>query len=275
MFMDKALQEKYENLKTIIKDCGTAIIAYSGGVDSTLLAFIASRELRENALCLTINSELIPSAELQESIEMAKEYGFKHQVLNLSVLNNSDITNNSPERCYFCKNTVFSKITELAKDYKIINILEGSNTDDLSDYRPGFKAILNLSIKSPLMEAKLSKSEIREISKTLGLKTWNKPSYACLASRIPYNETIDIEKLSLVEKSEVFISSLGYQGIRIRHHDTIARIELREENIEKFICNDRKSVELKLKEYGFKYVCLDIGGYKTGSLNVFEGSHHE
>ncbi|MEI7474521.1 MAG: ATP-dependent sacrificial sulfur transferase LarE [bacterium] len=273
--MDKALQEKYENLKTIIKDCGTAIIAYSGGVDSTLLAFIASRELRENALCLTINSELIPSAELQESIEMAKEYGFKHQVLNLSVLNNSDITNNSPERCYFCKNTVFSKITELAKDYKIINILEGSNTDDLSDYRPGFKAILNLSIKSPLMEAKLSKSEIREISKTLGLKTWNKPSYACLASRIPYNETIDIEKLSLVEKSEVFISSLGYQGIRIRHHDTIARIELREENIEKFICNDRKSVELKLKEYGFKYVCLDIGGYKTGSLNVFEGSHHE
>lgn len=272
MFTNNLLKIKYENLKRLIKDCESVVIAYSGGVDSTLLAYIATQELKEKALSLTINSELTSSVELQEAVNLAKEFKFNHQILNLNVLNNKDIVKNSPERCYFCKNSIFTQIIKQAENYKIKNILEGSNTDDLNDYRPGFKAVLNLSVKSPLLEARLNKAEIRELSKELGLKTWNKPSYACLASRIPYDQPLTLEKLNLVEKSEFYINSLGFEGIRIRLHGDIARIELKETDIELFISNYRKEAELELKKYGFQYVCLDIGGYKTGSLNVFKGN---
>lgn len=271
MLADKNLNLKYENLKRIIKDCQKVIIAYSGGVDSTLLAYISTQELKEKALCFTVNSELTSRVELKDSIEIAKEYGFNHQILNLNVLNNEDITKNSPDRCYYCKSVIFSNILKQAENYKIKTVIEGSNTDDLNDYRPGFKAIINLSVKSPLLEAKLNKEEIREISKILGLKTWDKPSYACLASRIPYNETLNLEKLSMVEKAEAFINSLGITGLRVRFHGDIARIELKETDIADFISNHRNKVELELKKYGFSYVCLDLGGYKTGSLNIFKG----
>lgn len=269
MILNKDLKQKYEKLKDIITDYKSIAVAYSGGVDSTLLAYVSKQVLGQNCVCVTAKTELISQKEVKDLKDIAEKYGFNHKILNLNVLEDKNITLNPPERCFLCKKLIFVEVIKYADETGLKNIAEGSNIDDLSDYRPGLKAIKELSIKSPLLEAGFNKTDIRHLSEYLGLETYNKPSLACMASRIPYYETLTREKLFMIEKSEDFLYSLGFNGFRVRYHGKIARIELNEKDLNLFIRKYREKVDNKLKEIGFNYVCLDICGYKTGSLNIF------
>lgn len=260
--------EKLEILKKNLMKLNSLTIAFSGGVDSTFLLKVAKDVLNENVLAVTINASMHTKKEIKEAIDYANEIKVKHTVLNVNDINIKEFIDNVPERCYFCKKKIFTQIIEISNKNKIINIADGSNIDDLSDFRPGMKALKELGIISPLKEAGLTKQEIRELSKMLNIPTWNKPSFACLASRIPYNHKITPEKLDMIEKSEEFIFKLGFKQFRVRHHGEIARIELQQNEILKFIESDASNKACKyLKSLGFNYVTIDLLGYRTGSMN--------
>jgi len=266
--LNKNLLDKFLKLKEIIINSESAAVAYSGGVDSTLLSFLSHNILAQKSLIITVNSEFISECEFNKAKFIAEKYGFNYKIIDLSVFNNLKIIENNPKRCKFCKETVFKEIIALAKEDNIKNIFDGSNINDLEDYRPGFEAIKELQIRSPFIEANISKSEIRGISGAFDIPNWNKPALACLASRIPYNTVITLESLKKVEKAEEYLNNLGYYGCRVRHHDLIARIVLANKDIEKFIFHHKDIVDKKLKEIGYTYVCIDLKGYKTGSLNA-------
>ncbi|OGH98794.1 MAG: TIGR00268 family protein [Candidatus Melainabacteria bacterium GWF2_32_7] len=265
--LDKIKSEKYPKLANIIQNYGSAVVAYSGGIDSTLLAYITHHILAQKSLIITAKSEFITDNELKEAQELAKHFAFNHTVIDLKVLDNSDIRKNNSQRCRYCKELIFSELVKLAKTKGYQYIFDGSNIDDINDYRPGFEAIKKLEIKSPFIEAGFSKADIRETAKDLGLSNWNKPALACLASRIPYETAITKENLYMIEQAESYLKDLGYSGFRVRHHDKIARIELNQDDIEQFISKHRKEINLKLQKLGYNYVCLDLKGYRTGSLN--------
>lgn len=263
---DKAVFENFLRLKEIIKSYNSALVAYSGGVDSTLLAYLSHHILAQKFLAVTVNSEFIPAQELAEAKNLAKELNLSHQVINISVLDKTDVIENSPLRCKYCKKFVFRELTRIAEAKGLENIFDGSNMDDIKDYRPGFEAIKGLKVKSPFIKADFTKSDIRNLAKAFNISNWNKPSLACLASRIPYDIHITGEILQKVEKSENYLQKLGYKGFRVRHHDKIARIELNPIDFETILEN-RKIIDTKFKELGYSYVCLDLKGYRTGSLN--------
>lgn len=264
-FPNKELEHRFLKLVNIIKNYNSVTVAFSGGIDSTLLAYLSKAVLRDKSLAVTVNSEFITREEFDDTVKLAQELGLKHKIINLSVFMD-EVTDNHPERCRVCKEFVFSEIMRYS-EFK--TIIEGSNLDDLADYRPGMLAIKSLDIKSPFIEAGISKSDIRTIAKFLGLSNWDKPAMACLASRIPYGTKITQEILLQIEKAESFIQKeLGYKGSRVRHHDNIARIELDPEDIENFIKNDKDRVNQELKKLGYKYVCLELSGYSMGSLNI-------
>ncbi|MDD3013819.1 MAG: ATP-dependent sacrificial sulfur transferase LarE [Candidatus Gastranaerophilales bacterium] len=264
---DKNLRNKFSELIQFIQKREKAAVAFSGGIDSTLLAFVSHKISGQNSLIITVNSEFYPVYEHKEAENLAKRYGFNHQFISLSVLDNSEITLNSPVRCKFCKEVILKELIRQAEKQGFKNIFEGSNLDDIKDYRPGFEAVKALGVKSPFMETGFTKSDIRELAKILELPNWNKPASACLASRIPYGTAITGEILQKIEKAEDFIRKMGYDGFRIRHHDKIARIELNQNDLEKFISSHREKVDSELKKQGYSYICLDLNGYKTGSLN--------
>ncbi|WFD12097.1 ATP-dependent sacrificial sulfur transferase LarE [Tepidibacter hydrothermalis] len=260
--------EKLEVLKNNLSKLNNLTVAFSGGVDSTFLLAIAKEVLKENVLAVTVNAFIHTDREIKESIDYANKINVKHNVLNINEINIKEFIDNVPERCYFCKKEIFTQIMKISKQNNIINIADGSNVDDLSDFRPGMKALKELGILSPLKEAGLTKQEIRDLSKILDIPTWNKPSFACLASRIPYNHKITLEKLNMIEKSEEFISQLGFKQFRVRHHGEIARIELPKSDILKFVESDASNKVCKyLKSLGFNYVTIDLLGYRTGSMN--------
>ncbi|MEJ8553257.1 ATP-dependent sacrificial sulfur transferase LarE [Tepidibacter sp. Z1-5] len=260
--------EKLEILKNNLSKLKNLTVAFSGGVDSTFLLTVAKDVLNENVLAVTVNAFVHTNKEIKESIEYANKIDVKHTVLNIKDINIQEFIDNVPQRCYFCKKEIFTQIIKISNKNKIINIADGSNIDDLSDFRPGMKALKELGIMSPLKEAGLTKQEIRDLSKMLDIPTWNKPSFACLASRIPYNHKITQQKLQMVEKSEEFISQLGFKQFRVRHHGEIARIELPQSDILKFIESDSSNKACKyLKSLGFNYVTIDLLGYRTGSMN--------
>ncbi|MDD3013098.1 MAG: ATP-dependent sacrificial sulfur transferase LarE [Candidatus Gastranaerophilales bacterium] len=261
------LKSKFSRLISTIKDYGSLCVAFSAGVDSTLLAFIVSNILEGAPHIVTVNSEFLSRYELEESKNLAQELGFEHKIIDISVMDNPDIIQNDTLRCKYCKFTVMMNIIEFAKSNGIDNILDGSNIDDLSDYRPGFEAASALGIKSPFIEAGISKEDIRELAKFLNLPNWDKPASACLASRIPYNSVITKDILEKVEKAEDFIRDLGYRGFRVRHYDKIARIELNADDIESFIKNHRVKVDLELRRLGYTSVCVDLKGYRLSGLN--------
>ncbi|MCP2240525.1 ATP-dependent sacrificial sulfur transferase LarE [Thermoanaerobacterium thermosaccharolyticum] len=262
------LEEKYENLKKYIKQLGSAVIAFSGGVDSTFLAKVCKDMLNDSCLAVTATSSTYPEREFKEALELAKEIGIRHKIIKSEELEIEGFSKNPIDRCYYCKSELFSKLKKVADDEGIEYVLDGTNADDTGDFRPGRRAAKELGVKSPLLECGFTKDDIREMSKRLGLPTWNKPAYACLSSRFPYGQEITSEKLSMVEKSEEYLLNLGFVGFRVRHHGDVARIELNPDQINMMMDeNIRKKVVSKLKEIGFKYVSLDLEGYRTGSMN--------
>ncbi|MDI6784812.1 MAG: ATP-dependent sacrificial sulfur transferase LarE, partial [bacterium] len=263
------IEKKFNQLKEILKDMGSALIAYSGGVDSTFLLKVATDTLgREKVLGVTAQSSTYPKHERDAAVQFATEFGFNQLLIDSEELEIEGFAANPVERCYYCKQELFRKLTEIAKEKGLTYVCDGSNYTDLFDIRPGMNAAKELQIRSPLQEAGLTKDEIRELSRELGLPTWDKPSFACLSSRIPFGERITIEKLKQVDAAEQFIRSFGIKQVRVRHHSEIARIEIDPADFPKLLAdgNSQKVAE-KLKSLGFTFVTLDLQGYRTGSMH--------
>ncbi len=262
------LQEKFTNLKEYIRQLGSVAIAFSGGVDSTFLLKTAYDVLGDAVIAVTASSCSFPKRELEEAKAFCKREGIRHFVCESEELHIEGFAENPKNRCYLCKTELFTKIKAIAGEHNITFIAEGSNMDDNGDYRPGLIAVKELGIKSPLREVKLNKDEIRQLSKELGLPTWNKQSFACLSSRFVYGETISEEKLHMVDAAEQFLLDLGFHQVRVRIHGMIARIEITASEFEKLFKEGCcEAINQKLKGIGFTYVTLDLGGYRMGSMN--------
>ena len=262
------VEEKFENLKKNLRELGNVAIAFSGGVDSTFLLKVAHDVLGDNAIAITAISEFFPAHEIEETKIFCRREKVRQIILEEKILDVENISDNPPDRCYLCKKNLFSKILKLAEENKISHVAEGSNVDDTGDYRPGMKAIKELQIKSPLLSAGICKSEIRTLSKKLNLPTWDKPSFACLASRFVHGEKITAQKLSRVERAEDFLLEKKFKQFRVRVHENLARIEILPEDFEKIIRSEiRGEIVKNFRDAGFDYVSLDLQGYRTGSMN--------
>jgi uncharacterized protein len=266
--MEQLIQEKYDSLKKIIAQASSATVAFSGGVDSTFLLKVCVDLLKDRALAVTARSDTFPVRELEEAQDLAKQFGVKHIIIDSEELEVPGFSDNPPNRCFLCKTELFSKLKKIASQHDIPWVFDGSNADDQNDFRPGRDAAHKLGIRSPLEEAGLKKDEIRALSKMLNLLTWDKPSFACLSSRFPYHTKITRPALRQVESAENYLWELGMRVFRVRHHDTMARIELGEKEMRLFWESGlRDQVVQHLKSLGYKYVTLDLEGYRTGSMN--------
>lgn len=262
------LQQKYDALASNIQQLGHLAIAFSGGVDSTLLLKVAHDVLGENAVAITARAQMIPAREVQEASDFCNIEHIRHIIMDVDAFAIDGFAENPANRCYVCKTALFGCILQNAANLGFFHVAEGTNTSDLGDYRPGLKALAELSVESPLLKAGLSKSDVRELSHALGLPTWNKPSYACLASRVPYGDTITAEKLSAIETAEDLLIEAGFAQVRCRAHGKLARIEVppaqRVALMEAFTTSD---LAARIRNTGFDYVSVDAEGYQSGSLN--------
>lgn len=260
-------EDKLKRLQECLRRLGSVAIAFSGGVDSTFLLKVAYDTLGDNVLAVTARSLSFPKRELEEATVFCQKEGIRHATVDSEELAIEGFSHNPVDRCYLCKHELFEKILQLAKQHHLAAVAEGSNLDDEGNYRPGLKAIAELGIQSPLREAGLYKHEIRRYSKAMGLPTWNKPSFACLASRFPYGEEITPEKLHRVDVGEQALLDLGFHQLRVRIHNQLARIEVLPEELQK-VMDHRQEIVDALKKAGFTYVSLDLEGYRTGSMNA-------
>jgi len=266
--ISSALSEKYDRLKALLQDLGRVLVAFSGGVDSTFLLKVAFDELGENVLAVIATSETYPEKENQEATRLAESLKVRYRVIQSCEMENPDFVANPPDRCYHCKMELFSRMQVIADEENIPYVLDGANFEDTGDYRPGSRAAEELKVRSPLKETGFVKDEIRELSRHLGLTTWNKPAMACLSSRFPYYTRIHSEALGQIAQAEEFLRSLGLSQLRVRHHETIARIEVPLEDIPRLMDPQlREAIVHRLKQLGYVYVTLDLAGYRTGSLN--------
>jgi|APCry1669189070_1035195.scaffolds.fasta_scaffold00134_4 pyridinium-3,5-biscarboxylic acid mononucleotide sulfurtransferase len=265
--IDGELEQAYARLRTILVEMGSVVIAMSGGVDSVLLAMVAQDVLGDRALAITADSPSLPRRELREAIELARLTGIRHLVVPTAEVADPRYAANPTNRCYFCKNTLFARLEDLATEQGITWVAYGENSDDLSDHRPGLLAAGEHHIRAPLKEAGLDKAAIRALARHLGLPVWDKPAFACLGSRFPYGTAITPERLAQVETAEDILWQIGFRQYRVRYHDDLARIEVGSDEMPQMIAHAAEVVDRLRSEAGFRHVTLDLAGYRRGSMN--------
>ena len=269
---DKTSDEKYHDLLVLLRAFDSVAVAFSGGVDSALLLHAAREALGEHVIAITTQSQLFPQRELDEAIAFCRERNIPQVIVPTRELEDEVFRRNPPDRCYLCKRGLLQVVIDTAKEHGIETVVEGSNIDDEGDYRPGSRAVVELDVLSPLKNAGLTKRDIRDISRERGLPTWDKPSFACLATRFAFGELIDEGRLAVVDAAEQLLFDRGFHQVRVRFHGAIARIEIQQDEVARFAeTRNREAVVRKFKELGFDYVTLDLVGYQTGSMNAAKG----
>jgi uncharacterized protein len=262
------LDTKEERLREIFRELDSVIVAYSGGVDSSYVAYVANAELGPRAVCITGQSASLPEYQRAEIDSVVQKFGFQHEVIQTEELENPGYRANNPDRCFFCKDELYTKLESVARTRGINNIVDGSTVDDLGDFRPGRRAASQHAVRSPLIEAGLTKSEVRELSRRATLPTWDKPASPCLSSRIAYGTTVTIERLSKVDRGEEILREFGFREFRVRHHDQLVRIEIAPAEMDRVLRKELvDELARRFRQLGFKYVTLDLEGFRSGSMN--------
>ena len=262
------LEDKLAHVRRELQEIGAAVVAYSGGVDSSLVAYLAHDVLEQHSLAVTAASPAVPREEVEQATQIASSNGWRHRVIHTHELNDPRYVENTGQRCFFCKTELYSALAKIAQEEGGSTIVNGANTDDTHDYRPGMSAATEFGVRSPLVEANISKQEVRTLAKQLNLSTWNKPAQPCLASRIPYNTQVSAQALAMVEQAERALHKIGFRDFRVRHHPPIARIEIQDEQFS--ILHDaitRRQIETVVKAAGYRYVTVALNSFASGNLN--------